>query len=95
MDEDFAEAAFSMKKGEVSDPVKSSYGYHIIKVTGVKAAKEATYASVKDKVREAYVTEQLNSNYSTWLSELEADYKIENKLTATDDTTTSTTTSSN
>lgn len=90
MDEDFAEAAFSMKKGEVSDAVKSSYGYHIIKVTGIKEAKEATYASVKDEVREAYVTEQLNNNYSTWLSELEADYKIENKLTATDDTTTST-----
>jgi foldase protein PrsA len=81
MDENFSDAAFSMEKGEISSPVKSSYGYHIIQVTGVKAAKKATYADVKDKVREAYVTEQMNANYATWIQQLEADYKIENTLT--------------
>lgn len=83
MDENFAEAAFSMKKGDISAPVKSSYGYHIIHVTGVKTARKATYDDVKDDVREAYVTEQMNANYTTWLQELEADYKIENTLTST------------
>ena len=86
MDENFADAAFSMKKGEISDPVKSSYGYHIIKVTGIKSAKEATYADVKDEVRTAYVNEQMNANYSTWLADLEKDYDIDNTLATTSTT---------
>ena len=39
MVEAFANKAFSMKVNEVSDPVKTEYGYHIIKVTGKKKRK--------------------------------------------------------
>lgn len=95
MDENFAEAAFSMKVGETSKIVKSSYGYHIIKVTGKKVAKEAKYADVKDKVKEAVVEQKINDNYSSWLSSLYKDYKIENKLDKDNSSSTSSTSSSN
>ncbi|HLN19777.1 MAG TPA: peptidylprolyl isomerase [Bacteroidales bacterium] len=35
----FENAAYSMKKGEISEPVRSPYGYHIIKVTDIRASR--------------------------------------------------------
>lgn len=80
MDESFEKAAFSMKVDEISDPIKTDYGYHIIKVTGKKAAKEATFENSKDDVKTALMNEKINANYSTWLSSLYEDYEIENAL---------------
>ncbi|MFF3103204.1 peptidylprolyl isomerase [Viridibacillus arvi] len=80
MDEGFEKAAFSMKIDEISDPIKTDYGYHIIKVTGKKAAKEATFENSKDDVKTALMDEKINANYSTWLSSLYEDYEIENAL---------------
>jgi peptidyl-prolyl cis-trans isomerase SurA len=39
-DPDFAEAAAALSIGEVSEPVKTSYGYHLIKMTGANPASE-------------------------------------------------------
>jgi peptidyl-prolyl cis-trans isomerase C len=41
----FEEAAFKLQPGQVSEPIKSEFGYHIIKVEGVK-----TFADVKSDV---------------------------------------------
>jgi peptidyl-prolyl cis-trans isomerase C len=53
---EFADAAFKLKVGEVSDPVKSQFGYHIIKVTDKKAARTVPFAEAKDKIL-AYLKE--------------------------------------
>ncbi|MEX3624380.1 peptidylprolyl isomerase [Viridibacillus arvi] len=80
MEEGFEKAAFSMEIDDISDPIKTDYGYHIIKVTGKKAAKEATFENSKDDVKTALMNEKINANYSTWLSSLYEDYEIENAL---------------
>lgn len=80
MDENFEKVAFSMKIDEISDPIKTDYGYHIIKVTAKKAGKEATFENSKDDVKTALRNEKINVNYSTWLSSLYEDYDIENTL---------------
>ena len=47
---EFADAAFKMNKGDVSDPVKSQFGFHIIKVTDKKEAHTVPMSEVKDKI---------------------------------------------
>jgi len=80
MVEAFANQAFSMKVNEVSDPVKTEYGYHIIKVTGKKEAQKATYENSKAKIKQTLLDQKYQTEYPTWLQKLKKKYDITNKL---------------
>lgn len=80
MVEEFETAAFSMKIDEVSDPIQTEYGYHIIKVTGKKEAKEAVLEDVKEEVYDNLLDTRINEQYSTWLTEKLTEYDIVTNL---------------
>ncbi|HWL13916.1 MAG TPA: peptidylprolyl isomerase [Ureibacillus sp.] len=81
MEEAFETAAFALEVDAISEPVETDYGFHIIKVTGKKEAKEAVFEDVKDTVRADLLDSKVNEQYSTWLTEKMDGYDIENKLT--------------
>ena len=51
---EFEQAAFALATGEVSDPVRSSFGWHLVKVTSVQESRNATFEEVRDQVLAQY-----------------------------------------
>ncbi len=51
---EFESKVFSMKVGEVSVPVKTDFGYHIIKLTEIKASAVKPFEEVRDELTKLY-----------------------------------------
>jgi parvulin-like peptidyl-prolyl isomerase len=54
MVEPFAKAAFALKPGQMSDPVQSPFGYHLILVTARKPGQTTKFEEVKEEVKEIF-----------------------------------------
>ncbi|HEX5215516.1 MAG TPA: peptidylprolyl isomerase [Vicinamibacterales bacterium] len=65
---EFAEVAFKLPKGEISDPVKSQFGWHIIKVEDKRTKTPPSFEQVKDQV-ETFVQRKAQAEYVTKLRE--------------------------
>jgi len=59
---EFSQAAFSLDPGKVSDPVKSQFGWHIIKVEEKRKRKAPDFDQVKAQI-ETYVTRKAQAEY--------------------------------
>lgn len=80
MVEEFETAAFSMKIGDVSDPVQTEFGYHIINVTNRQEAQQPSLEDSRAEIEEALKNEKINSEYPAWLAEKRGEYAIFNSL---------------
>lgn len=63
MEKSFEDAASALKLGEVSNPVKSAFGYHLIKVTELAPGEVKPFDSVKNEVTKAYQKTQAENAF--------------------------------
>ncbi|MBM7554129.1 peptidylprolyl isomerase [Thalassobacillus pellis] len=79
----FENAAYALKKGEVSEPVKTEFGYHIIKKTDERKAEDVgSFEEEKDDIKRQIVSkkidqQKLQKKMDKLMKEAEIDVKIE------------------
>src|SRR5690606_3200105 len=76
MAEEFSKAAFKLKVGEISKPVKTKFGYHIIKVTGKWPAGELPKDALEDQIVSRLQQRKLHQGRRELKEELLEKYEI-------------------
>lgn len=81
LDKTFRDAAMQLSVGEVSsEPVKTQFGYHLIKVTDSKEAGVKSFEEVKSQIKSQLRSQKQNQAFSDFVEGLREDAEIEIKL---------------
>ncbi|MFQ6572986.1 SurA N-terminal domain-containing protein [Pseudomonas sp. UM16] len=67
----FEEALYALNKDQVSAPVRTEYGFHLIKLLDVQAPEVPTFASLKDKLTRELKTQQVEQRFVEVTKQLE------------------------
>jgi len=73
MVKEFEDAAFALGKDQVSEPIKTIYGYHIIKVLD---KRQISFEESKDKIINMVQNKKLKNKFDSVLNELKSKYKV-------------------
>jgi len=76
---EFEDAAFSLKPGQVSDLIKTTYGFHIVKVFDKQTAHLQTFEEVKGQIREAVEKQKLADAQQSLANQLERELQKDPK----------------
>ena len=72
----FDQTAFALENDEISKPVKTEFGYHVIQALGAKkAAKVTPLAEVKASIEQQLAQTKKNEAMTKWVDELKKDYE--------------------
>jgi foldase protein PrsA len=66
---EFEEALWALKASEVSQPVKTQFGYHLIKLEQVSEARQSTLDEVKDQIKTTLLDEAQQAEWTKWLAD--------------------------
>jgi len=73
----FEDALKEMQIGDISDPVKTRWGYHIIKLTQKNEPRQILFAEMKSKIKAQLVEKQREQYYQQWMAEVKDKCRVE------------------
>ncbi len=73
---EFDKVVFSMKKGEISDIVKTQFGYHIIKLTEVQPPKKLEFEASKNMIMQFLTQDKQKKAFDAYLAQVEKGYTV-------------------
>jgi foldase protein PrsA len=73
----FEEAVFSLNKGELSQPVKTQYGYHLIEVTDITPEKQLAYDEMKENIKSSLLAQRRSETWQAWLIQKQTELGVE------------------
>ena len=86
----FEKTALALKEGQISDVVKTEFGYHIIKLTGKRPAGSRSFDEVKDQIKGAIMPSKQKEVFEKLKEDLRKNAKIsikEKSMSGTEDNT--------
>ena len=72
----FEQAVFNLQKEELSQPVRTPSGYHIIQVLDITPAQQMTYDSVKEQIRTMLLREEQTAVWEQWLTDTQEELGV-------------------
>lgn len=77
---EFEDALKQLKPGEISEPIRTMYGYHVVKLFENNDPRQLEFDEVSDKIRKTLENEVRETIYAEWMNSLRERYPVK-KLT--------------
>jgi peptidyl-prolyl cis-trans isomerase SurA len=77
---EFDQVAFALKEGEVGDPIRTKFGWHVIKVEERRSVGVKSFDEMKDELRDKMLMSQLEKYTEDYVQELRQGAAVEIKL---------------
>ena len=75
---EFDKAVFEMEVGSITEaPVKTQFGYHLIKLNAKNPAKEMEYSEIKDEIKTGLLNEKRRKAYESKINQLKIMYPVD------------------
>ncbi len=73
---EFEQAAVSLKPGELSKPVKTRFGYHVIKLVDIQKGEPANFDQAKESIGKQLLGEKRKKAFESFVDKLKVDTKV-------------------
>ena len=78
---EFDSAVFAMEVGELSAaPVKTQFGYHVIKLNAKNAPQDTPFAEIKEEIKNALLSDKKRAAYESKLNQLKILFPVDKVL---------------
>ena len=74
---EFEEACAAMEPGELSNPVKTQFGWHLIRLNKKEDGGTVSFADAKDEIRQALLTEKQQAAYQSRINQLKLLFPVD------------------